>query len=143
MKEFHPEATQVTASEELAQGPYVAARAGFEPTTLWSKGFDSTKAPPRPTSQNIIITIIIIPTINIFTPRTVALIMDITIIVIIIGIIVNTIIVTIINAIIVIISANIVIINIIVDNNSNIISHLAAMKLAVELALLLSYLDEV
>src|SRR6218665_2974244 len=32
--EFHTEAPQATASEGLAQGPYVAARAGFEPTTL-------------------------------------------------------------------------------------------------------------
>ena len=36
-------------SEGLAQGPYVAARAGFELKTLRSKGFDSTNAPPRPT----------------------------------------------------------------------------------------------
>ena len=35
--------------EGLAQGPYVAARAGFEPTTLRWKGIDSTNAPPRPT----------------------------------------------------------------------------------------------
>ena len=28
----------------LVQGPYVAARAGFEPTTLQSKGIDSTNA---------------------------------------------------------------------------------------------------
>src|SRR6218665_2621044 len=27
--------------------PYVAARAGFEPTTLRPKGFNSTNAPPR------------------------------------------------------------------------------------------------
>ena len=27
----------------------MAAGAGFEPTTLRSKGFDSTNAPPRPT----------------------------------------------------------------------------------------------
>ena len=37
-------------SEGLAHGPYVAARAGVEPTTLRTKGVDSTKAPPRPTS---------------------------------------------------------------------------------------------
>ena len=29
--EFHPEAPQATASDGRAQGPYVAARAGFEP----------------------------------------------------------------------------------------------------------------
>ena len=33
------------------QGPNVAARAGFEPTTLQSKGFDSTNAPPSSTSS--------------------------------------------------------------------------------------------
>jgi len=32
--EFHAEAPQTTASEELAEGPYVAAGAGFEPSTL-------------------------------------------------------------------------------------------------------------
>ena len=31
---------------------YVAARAGFEPMTLQSKGFGSTKAPPRSTYSN-------------------------------------------------------------------------------------------
>jgi len=36
--EFHAEAPQATASYGLAQGPYVAARAGFEPTTLQLKG---------------------------------------------------------------------------------------------------------
>src|SRR6218665_2744253 len=36
----HAEALQVTASE--------MTRAGFEPTTLRSKGIDSTNAPPRP-----------------------------------------------------------------------------------------------
>ena len=35
--EFHATAPQATASEGLAKGPYVAARAGFEPTTLWMK----------------------------------------------------------------------------------------------------------
>ena len=34
---IHAEAPQATGSEELAQGPYVAARAGFEPATLWTK----------------------------------------------------------------------------------------------------------
>jgi len=33
--EFHTEALQKTASEGLAQGPYMAARARFEPMTLW------------------------------------------------------------------------------------------------------------
>ena len=38
-----------TVGKELAQGPYVAARAGVEPTTLRLKVIDSTKAPSRPT----------------------------------------------------------------------------------------------
>ena len=42
-------AIQAAASEGLVQGPYVAARAGFELATLRSKGIDSTNAPPRPT----------------------------------------------------------------------------------------------
>ena len=36
--EFHAEAPQATASGGLAQSPYVAARAGFEPATLRTKG---------------------------------------------------------------------------------------------------------
>jgi len=46
--EFYAEAPQATASEELAQGPYVAVKAGGEPMTLRTKGVDSTKASPRP-----------------------------------------------------------------------------------------------
>jgi len=42
--EFHAEA------HRLAQGPYMAAGAGVEPTTLWLKVIASTKAPPRPTN---------------------------------------------------------------------------------------------
>src|SRR6218665_3118450 len=41
---------QATAGKGLAQGPYVTARAGVEPTTLRLKVIDSTKAPSRPTS---------------------------------------------------------------------------------------------
>ena len=41
---------QATVSEGLVQGPYVAVRAGFEPMTIQSKGFDSSNAPPRPTN---------------------------------------------------------------------------------------------
>src|SRR6218665_1017396 len=37
-----------TASEGLAQGIYVAARAGFGPATLRTKGVESTNEPPRP-----------------------------------------------------------------------------------------------
>ena len=47
--EFHAEKPQATAREGLAQGPYVAARVGFEPTILQSTAIDSTNEPPRPT----------------------------------------------------------------------------------------------
>ena len=40
----------MTVSKGLAQGPYVAARAGVEPTTLRLKVINLTNAPPRPTS---------------------------------------------------------------------------------------------
>src|SRR6218665_2076998 len=46
--EFHDAAPQATVSEGLAQGPCVAARAGVEPTTLRTKGVDSTNAPHTP-----------------------------------------------------------------------------------------------
>src|SRR6218665_3014115 len=42
------QSAQTTAGKGLAQGPYVAARAGVEPTTLRLKVIASTKAPPRP-----------------------------------------------------------------------------------------------
>jgi len=45
---FQAEAPQATASEGLAQGLYVAARAGFKPTTLRTKRDESTKEPPCP-----------------------------------------------------------------------------------------------
>ena len=48
VSEFHAEAPQATAREGLAQGHYVAARAGFEPATLRTKGDESTNEPPRP-----------------------------------------------------------------------------------------------
>ena len=51
VSEFHAEAPQEIASDGLAQGPYVAARAGFEPTTLRTKGDESTNEPPRPTTS--------------------------------------------------------------------------------------------
>ena len=38
-----------TVGKGLAQGPYVAARAGVEHTTLRLKAIASTNAPPRPT----------------------------------------------------------------------------------------------
>ena len=49
MSEIQAEAPQATASEGLAQGSYVAARAGFEPTTVRTKCDESTIEPPRPT----------------------------------------------------------------------------------------------
>ena len=49
MSEFHAEAPQATASEGLAQGLYVAAKAEFESATLRVKGDQSTNEPPRPT----------------------------------------------------------------------------------------------
>src|SRR6218665_996871 len=51
--EFTRRCAQATVSEGLAQGPYVAARAGLEPTTLRSKGVDSTSAPRRPDSLGL------------------------------------------------------------------------------------------
>src|SRR6218665_3426866 len=39
---------QVTASEELARGPYMATRAGFEFVTLQTKGTESINEPPCP-----------------------------------------------------------------------------------------------
>src|SRR6218665_2400971 len=47
---FHAEAPQATASKGLVQGPYVGARAGFEPATFRTKGAESTNALPRPRS---------------------------------------------------------------------------------------------
>jgi len=48
--EFHAKAPQAIVSEGLAQGLYVAARTGFEPTTLRTKGDKSTNETPLPTS---------------------------------------------------------------------------------------------
>jgi len=53
VSEFHTKAPQATASEGLAQGPYVAARAGFKPTTLWTKGDKSTNESPHPTIHSL------------------------------------------------------------------------------------------
>ena len=49
VSEFHAEAPQATAGKGLAQGPYVAARAGFEPMTLRTKGDECTNEPRHPT----------------------------------------------------------------------------------------------
>ena len=41
-RSYHAEALQATASEGLAQGPYLAARVEFEPATLQVQGTEST-----------------------------------------------------------------------------------------------------
>src|SRR6218665_3104968 len=51
VSEFHAEA-QATAGKGLAQGPYVTARAGIEPTTLRLRVIASTNAPSRPIMAN-------------------------------------------------------------------------------------------
>jgi len=48
VSEFHAEAPQATASEELAQSPYMAVRAGFETMTLQMKSVETTNEPPLP-----------------------------------------------------------------------------------------------
>jgi len=48
VSKFHAKAPQATASEGLAEGHYMAARAGVKPMTLWTKGVDSTNAPSTP-----------------------------------------------------------------------------------------------
>ena len=53
VSEFLAEAPQATASEGLAQGPYVAARTEFEPTTLRSTAIDSTNELPRLSMQGL------------------------------------------------------------------------------------------
>ena len=40
---------QSTASDGLAQGPYVVAGVGFEPATLQMQATEPTTEPPRPT----------------------------------------------------------------------------------------------
>ena len=52
VSEFHAEASQATASEGLAQSPYMAARAGFEPATLRTKGVESINEQLRPTNNS-------------------------------------------------------------------------------------------
>src|SRR6218665_412724 len=52
VSEFRDETSQATASEGHTQGPYVAARAGFEPATVRTKGVESTNETPRPTNIN-------------------------------------------------------------------------------------------
>ena len=57
VSKFHAEAPQPNASEGLAEGPYVAARAGFEPATLRTKGVQSTNEPQRPSNIDKLSTI--------------------------------------------------------------------------------------
>jgi len=52
VSEFHTEAPQPTATEGLAQGPYLVGRAGFKPTIFQRKGSESTNEPPHPTIHN-------------------------------------------------------------------------------------------
>ena len=47
--EFNAKVSQATASEQLTQGPYVAATVGFKPITLRTKGVEPTNEPPHPT----------------------------------------------------------------------------------------------
>src|SRR6218665_1414965 len=42
VSKFEAEAPQATASEGLAQGPYVTAKTGLKPTTFQTKGVQST-----------------------------------------------------------------------------------------------------
>ena len=49
VSEFHAGEPQTTVGKGLAKGPYVADRAGVEPTTLRLRVIDLTNAPPRPT----------------------------------------------------------------------------------------------
>src|SRR6218665_648770 len=49
VSEPHAEALQATASEGLAQGPYVAASIAFEPATLRMQDAEHTTEPSRPT----------------------------------------------------------------------------------------------
>src|SRR6218665_3577049 len=50
VSKFHSEEPQPTGTEGLAQGPYVANRAGVETMTLRTKGVKSTNRLPRPTT---------------------------------------------------------------------------------------------
>src|SRR6218665_1143272 len=47
VSEFHAEAPRATVSEGHAQGPYVVAKARFEPKVPRSTAIDSTNEPPR------------------------------------------------------------------------------------------------
>jgi len=49
VSEFDAKTPQATASEGLAQGPYLVARAGFEPAALRTKSVKSTNEKPSHT----------------------------------------------------------------------------------------------
>ena len=53
MLDLTREALHATASEGLVQGPYVAARVGFEPATLWTQGTEPTTEPPCSTKASV------------------------------------------------------------------------------------------
>ena len=59
MLEFHAEAPQATVNKGLAQGPYVMSKAGFEPTTLQTKGDASTNEPPHPTNVILLLLLLV------------------------------------------------------------------------------------
>src|SRR6218665_469584 len=54
-RSLHAEELQATVSDGLAQGPYVAIRPGFEPTTLQSKAMNSTNAAAHLTNYSSIL----------------------------------------------------------------------------------------
>ena len=48
----HINGIQATVNEGLAQGPYMAARVGFEPATLRTEGAELTTGPPHPVGMD-------------------------------------------------------------------------------------------
>jgi len=54
VSEFHAEAPQATANVGLAQVPYVAARVGFKPVTIRTKGVESTNEPQLRSSNSLV-----------------------------------------------------------------------------------------
>ena len=46
---MHAKLRRCIVGKELAQGPYVAARVGFEPATFQMHGTEPTTEPPRRT----------------------------------------------------------------------------------------------
>ena len=54
VSEFQATEQQAIASEGLAQDPFVESRAVFKPTTLRTKGDESTNEPPATTPHNVL-----------------------------------------------------------------------------------------